>query len=79
MDVIVTPVEDESAWWLTDRSGRPLGAIRKIPGSSAFTIVSETENRLHGLPAHHASLDGALRAIEERVGGTCEFNSGMKD
>ena len=41
--------------------------------------MSEAESRLHGLPAHHASLDGALRTIEERVGGTCEFNSGMKD
>jgi hypothetical protein len=36
LDVIVTPVEDESAWWLTDRSGRPLVSVLKesvfLPG-----------------------------------------------
>ena len=31
--MVATPIgEDETAWWLTDRSGRPLGAIRTIPG-----------------------------------------------
>jgi len=76
MDVVATPVgEDETAWWLTDRRGRPLGAIRATPGSGEVTIVSETGSRLSGVPAHHASLDDALTSIEERVGGTCELNS----
>ena len=75
MDVVATPIgEDDTAWWLTDRSGRPLGAIRTIPGSNEVTIVSETGSRLSGVPAHHASLDDALTTIEERVGGTCELN-----
>ena len=80
MDVVATPIgEDETAWWLTDRSGRPLGAIRTIPGSNEVTIVSETGSRLSGVPAHHASLDEALTTIKERVGGSCELNPNMKD
>ena len=80
MAVVATPIgEDETAWWLTDRSGRPLGAIRTIPGSNEVTIVSETGSRLSGVPVHHASLDDALTTIEERVGGTCELNRDMKD
>jgi hypothetical protein len=80
MDVIATPVgEDETAWWLTDRHGRPLGAIRTVPGSNEVTIVSEIESRLSGVPVQHATLDDALTTIEERVGATCELNPVLKD
>ena len=75
MDVVATPVgEDETAWWLTDRRGHPLGGIRTISGSNEVTIVSQTGSRLSSVPAHHTSLDDALTTIEERVGGTCELN-----
>jgi hypothetical protein len=80
MDVVATPVEEnEPAWWLTDRLGRPLGAIQPIPGSSEVIIVPSPGSRLSGLPAHHASLDDALTTIEERVGGICERNPDMED
>ena len=80
MDVVATPVgENKTAWWLTALSGRPLGAIRTIPGSNEVTIVVETKSGLSGVPVHHASLDDALTAIEERMGGTCELNLDMKD
>ena len=80
MDVVATPVgKNETAWWLTDRHGRPLGAIRTIPGSNEVTIVSENGSRLSGVPVHHASLDDALTTIEERVGGTCGLNLDMQD
>src|SRR4051794_19549439 len=80
MDVVATPIgEDETAWWLPDRSGRPLGAIRTIPGSNEVTIVSKNGSRLSGVPVHHASLDDALTTIEERVGGTCQLNLELKD
>jgi hypothetical protein len=66
MDVVATPIgKDDTAWWLTDRSGRPLGAIRTIPGSNEVTIVAETGSRLSGVPVQHASLDDALTTIEE--------------
>jgi hypothetical protein len=80
MEVVATPIgEDDTAWWLTDRFGRPLGAIRTTPGSNEVTIVSETGGRLSGVPVQHATLDDALTTIEERVGGTCELNRDMKD
>jgi hypothetical protein len=41
--------------------------------------VVETKSGLSGVPVHHASLDDALTAIEERMGGTCELNLDMKD
>ncbi|WP_336491740.1 hypothetical protein [Methylobacterium nigriterrae] len=79
MDVVVTPVRDEDAWWLTDRLGAPLGAIRNPPGTDTFTIVAEPESPLYGMPAHHASLDAALAAIEQHTGGVCELNHDLKD
>jgi hypothetical protein len=29
-DVIATPVADGGSWWLTDRSGRSLGAVKSV-------------------------------------------------
>lgn len=84
MDVVVViPVEDESAWWLTARRGAPLGAIRKTlgphtPGAHTFTIVAELHSPLYGMPAHHPSLDAALAAIERHTGRVCELNSDLK-
>lgn len=74
MDVVVTRVEDDSAWWLTDRSGHSLGAIREESGSGTVTIVAKPESRLQGVEAHHASLNGALKAIADHLGGTCKIN-----
>ncbi|WP_336492249.1 hypothetical protein [Methylobacterium nigriterrae] len=80
LDVVATPVgQHETAWWLTSRLGRPLGAIRTVPGSNEVAIVSGTWSRLSGMPTHHPSLDDALTAIEECLGGVCELNPDMKD
>ncbi|WP_336490916.1 hypothetical protein [Methylobacterium nigriterrae] len=80
MDVVVTPVGSAQSaggtWRLEDRLGRVLGAIRQIPWTNEFSIVSEPGSRLYGVPALHASLDAALTAIEKRLGGTCELVGG---
>ncbi|WP_336490126.1 hypothetical protein [Methylobacterium nigriterrae] len=79
MDVVVTPVSDGDTWSLTDRRGAPLGAIRKTAGTDTFTIVAEPESPLYGMPAHHASLDAALAAIEQHTGSVCELDHNLKD
>lgn len=77
-DVIATPLEDETTWWLTDRSGHSLGAVQKIPGSPKVSIVASSQSALEGISEHHPSLDAAFTAIAEHVGGTCELNPTMK-
>ncbi|ACA15515.1 hypothetical protein M446_0972 [Methylobacterium sp. 4-46] len=78
VDVIATPVEDESTWWLTDRSGYSLGAVQRIMDSPKVSIVVNPQGALEGIPAHHPSIDAAFEAIAEHVGGTCERNPTMK-
>ncbi|WP_336487038.1 hypothetical protein [Methylobacterium nigriterrae] len=80
MGVVATPVgEHDTAWWLTDRLGCPLGAIRSIPGSTEVAIVSRSGSRLSGVPTHHACLDDALAVIEKRIGASCALNPDMRD
>lgn len=75
VDVVVTPVQDESVWWLTDRSGRSLGAIKEAPDSPWVAIVARPESRLWGIQEGHASFNAALRAIAQHLGGTCRINA----
>ena len=78
-DVIATPVAEEGSWWLTDRSGRSLGAIRNVPGSPEVTVFPKRGSALVGIPERHPSLEKAFEAISGHMGGTCELNPGMKD
>lgn len=79
VDVIATPLADESTWWLTDRSGYSLGAVQRTPGSPKVNIVVSSQSALEGIPEQHLSLDIAFRAIAEHLGGICELNPAMKD
>ena len=73
LDVIVSKVEGQDKWTLTDLLGRPMGRILG-DGAKNFTIVpdgnaSETmAGMLHG---PHPSLDSALKAIETHTRGVC--------
>lgn len=78
-DVIATPVADKGPWWLTDRSGRSLGAIKNAPGSPEVTVFPNRSSPLDGHYERHPSLDDAFKAIADHMGGTCELNPGMKD
>ncbi|WP_407530273.1 hypothetical protein [Methylobacterium oryzisoli] len=78
LDVIATPLADETTWWLTDRSGDSLGAVQRTPGSSQVSIVAGSPSALEGILKHHPSIDAAFRAIAEHLGGTCELNPTMK-
>ncbi|WP_336492700.1 hypothetical protein [Methylobacterium nigriterrae] len=78
MDVIVNPIGAAGTeWCLYDRLGHHLGLIREVPWpNTPFTIVPERGSRLDGIPLFHPSLDVALAAIEEHLGGTCELVGG---
>ncbi|GEP07437.1 hypothetical protein [Methylobacterium oxalidis] len=78
MDVIVNPIGAAGTEWsLYDRLGRHLGLIRKSQWpNEPFTIVPERGSRLDGIEILYPSLDGALAAIEVRLGGTCELVGG---
>ncbi|MER2264114.1 hypothetical protein [Methylobacterium oxalidis] len=79
MDVVVTPTGSTGTEWrLQDRLGRPLGQIRMTPWGNAFTILPERGSRLDGVPVLHPTLDAALSAIEQRLGGTCELVGGSE-
>lgn len=74
VDAFVTPVEGDSVWWVTDRKGRSLGAIREVPGSASVSIVARPESPLWPIQEGHTSLDAALRAIAEHLGVSCQIN-----
>ncbi|GEP12408.1 hypothetical protein [Methylobacterium gnaphalii] len=68
IDVIARPVGDDGSWWLTDRSGRSLSAVKKVPGSPEVRVFPNRDSGLDGIHGNHPSLDGALRAIAEGGG-----------
>lgn len=78
MDVVVNPIGAlDTEWTLYDRLGRHLGLIRKTEWPDMpFTILPERGSRLDGMVVHHPSLDAALLAIEQRLGGTCDLIGG---
>ncbi|GEP07291.1 hypothetical protein [Methylobacterium oxalidis] len=80
MDVVVNPIgPPDTEWTLYDRLGRHLGMIRRTAWSDTpFTILPERGSRLDGMAVLHPSLEAALTAIEQRLGGTCELVGGSE-
>jgi hypothetical protein len=78
MDVIVNPIGAAGTEWsLYDRLGHHLGLIRRsMWPNDPFTILPERGSQLDGIPIFYPSLDVALVAIEERLGGKCELVGG---
>lgn len=73
MDVIVSKIEGQEEWTLTDLLGRPMGRIVQ-DGTRDFTIIPDgnaSETMAEMLHGPHASLDSALQAIETHTRGVC--------
>jgi hypothetical protein len=78
VDVVVTPAELKpvGTWTLSDRLGRPLGAITQA-FPSLFVIHAHRNTQLSGMDtASFPSLNDAMTAIVRHMKGECQLSSG---
>ncbi len=78
LDVIVTPVDEGTAWTLVDLLGRSMGRIAQTP-SKQFNVEPEGHalETMAGIgQGPYASLDAALAEIERHTRGVCRRRPG---
>jgi hypothetical protein len=76
MDILVTPSSDPKVHDLTDRLGRPVGTIERIP-PLAYVIQPAPGGVLDGLARRTMpTLDDAMSLIALHTKGTCQLASG---
>ena len=76
MDILVTPSSDPKVHDLTDRLGRRVGIIERVP-PLAFVIRPEPGGLLDGLERRTMpTLDDAMSLIALHIKGACHLASG---